>query len=165
MKMNQDIRWHQRFSNYKRALLKLNRAIDIIRENRADNEEPSIEDLEDTKDIDEILKEGLVQRFEYTYELAWNVMKDYAEYQGNNAISGSRDATREAFKMGLITKAEDWMDMLASRKLTTHTYNSEVVEEIYKKIVNTYHRLFLDFEYKMESLRSGEQLDAFIKDE
>lgn len=155
--MKQDIRWEQRFSNYRKALQKLNIAISVIEENSTDDKGRE----ENKNNIEEILKEGLIQRFEYTHELAWNVMKDYAEYQGNNAITGSRDATREAFKMGLIANADGWMDMLKSRNLTSHTYNSETAEEIHKSILNLYAGLFKTFVDKMESLRSGPQTDIF----
>ena len=155
--MKEDIRWHQRFSNYRKALRKLNQAVEIIRLNMGDEEEAE----EDKDAIDEMLKEGLIQRFEYTHELAWNVMKDFAEYQGNTNIKGSRDATRDAFKMGLITKADEWMDMLKSRNDTSHTYNSDTADEIYNKIVNTYQALFIEFEGKMEALRSGTQSEIF----
>lgn len=111
--------------------------------------------------IDEILKEGLIQRFEYTHQLAWNVMKDYAEYQGNNEIGGSRDATREAFKMRLISDAEGWMDMIKSRNETSHTYNEDTANSIIGKIINHYHLLFLDFNQRMDSLRTGGQKGLF----
>jgi nucleotidyltransferase substrate binding protein (TIGR01987 family) len=97
----------------------------------------------------EILKEGLIQRFEYTHELAWNVMKDYAAYQGNSNIGGSRDATREAFQLQLITEATIWMDMIGSRNKTTHTYNEGTSNEIYNKILNEYYSAFVDFQKKL----------------
>ena len=68
---NTDIRWVQRYSNFRKALAKMSEAIDIVAENY---------DWQDS--IDELLKEGLIQRLEYTHELAWKVMKDYVEYQG-----------------------------------------------------------------------------------
>ena len=158
--MTQDIRWQQRFSNYRKALKKLNQAIEVIRLNEEEeNEDPQEQKIA----IDEMLKEGLIQRFEYTHELAWNVMKDYAEYQGNNNAKASRDATREAFKMGLIDHADDWMDMVKSRNDTSHTYNSETAEDIFHKIVSAYHPLFLSFENKMETIRSGGQSSIFDK--
>lgn len=67
--MEEDIRWIQRFSNYRKALVKFNQAIEII----------SMQ-LDLGEEVDELLEEGLIQRFEYTHELAWKVMKDYAEY-------------------------------------------------------------------------------------
>lgn len=144
-----DIRWEQRFSNYQKALRKLTKAVNIVEENQSD--EP----------IQEILKEGLIQRFEYTHQLARNVMKDYAEYQGNNDISGSRDATREAFKMGLIADAEGWMDMIKSRNETSHTYNEATANAIILKIINQYHPIFLEFGRKMGTLKHGTQQSLF----
>lgn len=152
-----DIRWEQRFSNYQKAFRKLASAVDVIKENIDGY-------LSLDKQLTEILKEGLIQRFEYTHQLAWNVMKDYAEFQGNNEINGSRDATREAFKMGLITNAESWMDMIKSRNETSHTYNEETAEEIIQKIITVYHPLFLDFLRKMYSMKTEDRKDLFGKE-
>ena len=96
----------------------------------------------------DLLREGLIQRFEYTHELAWKVMKDYAEYQGYVDVRGSRDAFRLAFEMGLISDKR-WMDSIADRNLTSHNYDDETAEEIYQTIVEVYYPLFLDFEKKM----------------
>lgn len=155
--MAKDIRWIQRFSNYQKALRKLNIAIERINE-QADEESGLDEDLE------EILKEGLIKRFEYTYELAWNVMKDYAEYQGKIDVKGPRDAIREAFSMELITDGKEWMNMLTNRNLTSHTYNSETAEEIHDEITESYIFLFNAFEEKMSQLIHGSQLDIFGKE-
>lgn len=107
--------------------------------------------------LDEMIKEGLIQRFEYTHELAWNVMKDYAAYQGNANVGGSRDATREAFQLKLISNGKVWMDMIGSRNKTSHTYNEETADEIYSRILNEYYPAFLEFQENMEVKRSGEQ--------
>ena len=151
----QEIGWEQSFSNYRKALVKLNVAISVLAKITYENEH--------TETIIEILKDGLIHRFEYTHELACKVMKDYAEYLGNTAITGSRDATREAFKMGLTQEADSWMDIFASRNLTSHTYDSGTAEEIYDKIIHTYITRFNDFEQKMESLRSDTQFNLFDK--
>ena len=147
--MEEDIRWEQRFSNYNKALHKLSQAVAFINQ--------SNENIETTEVLDEIIKEGLIQRFEYTHELAWNVMKDYAFYQGNRNIRGSRDATREEFQLNLITNGAIWMDMIARRNKTSHTYNESTANEIYKKIVADYYPAFIEFQLKMETIRSGEQ--------
>lgn len=63
MKKEEDVRWIQRFINYRKALLKLSQAVNLIA-NSFNND----------KGVDELLKEGLIQRFEYTHELAWKVM-------------------------------------------------------------------------------------------
>lgn len=154
----EDIRWEQRFSNFNKALLKLEESVNYIKHTYLNNE-PDTENLGSV--VEELIKEGLIQRFEYTHELAWNVMKDYAFFQGNSTVGGSRDATREAFRLLIIEKAEIWMDMIQSRNKTSHTYNEEIANEIFDKIINDYFQLFLDFQIKMEEKRSGEQINLF----
>ena len=104
-----------------------------------------------------MIKEGLIQRFEYTHELAWNVMKDYATFQGNPDVGGSRDATREAFQLKLVSDGKIWMDMIGSRSKTSHIYNEETADEIYSRIMDAYYPAFLEFKQNMEAKRSGEQ--------
>lgn len=96
------------------------------------------------------MKGGLIQRFEYTHELAWRVMKDYIAYQGNSNIAGSRDATREAFQIKLISDGEIWMDMIGSRNKTSHTYDESTADEIYLKVLNDYYPQFTAFERTMQ---------------
>ncbi|WP_157209199.1 nucleotidyltransferase substrate binding protein [Mariniflexile maritimum] len=158
MSKQEDIRWEQRFSNYIKALDKLDQAVIKIVNDYEIDEEGNIDDDEF---LDDIIKEGLIQRFEYTHELAWNVMKDYAEYQGNSTIGGSRDATREAFQLKLIANGKVWMNMIISRNKTSHTYNEETANEIFNQIINEYHAVFIAFRDKMETLRSGKQGDIF----
>lgn len=152
--MTQDIRWEQRFSNFVKALGKLSKATEYIRENTIDKDDPE-NNLNEV--LDEIIKEGLIQRFEYTHELACNVMKDYAIYQGNPNVGGSRDATREAFQLKLIKDGDIWMEMIGSRNKTSHTYNEETADEIYSRIIDFYFPAFLEFRQTMESKRSGAQ--------
>lgn len=153
--MDKDVRWEQRFSNFVKALNKLKQAVVYIQEK--DGNEGENEELV----LDEMLKEGLIQRFEYTHELAWNVMKDYAKFQGNSSIGGSRDATREAFQLQLISNGKVWMEMIGSRNKTSHTYNEETAEEIFRKILNEYYPAFLEFHKNMEVKRSGNQNQLF----
>lgn len=158
--MEQEIRWEQRFSNFTKALNKLKQAIEYIGHNFMEEDQPiDGEDIELV--LDEMIKDALIQRFEYTHELAWNVMKDYAEYQGNPDVGGSRDATREAFQLKLITNGQVWMDMIISRNKTSHTYNEAVAGEIYRKILKDYYPAFLAFYQKMEEKRGGGQLKLF----
>lgn len=160
---NKDNRWEQRFSNYNKALKKLKEAVEYL-EKDLNDKEIDIEDEIAEDVLDDIIKEGLIQRFEYTYEMAWNVMKDYALYQGNSEIGGSRDAIRFAFSSNLISDGELWMDMIKSRIKTSHTYNEETANEIYQKILNDYYFAFLKFQTVMEGKRSGEQQDLFDKE-
>ena len=157
----EDIRWEQRFSNFNKALLKLEESVNYINHNFFnDGEELDSEDLGYV--VGELIKEGLIQRFEYTHELAWNVMKDYALFQGNSTIGGSRDAVREAFKLQIIDNANIWMDMIQSRNKTSHTYHEEIANEIFNKIINDYFQLFLNFQKTMEEKRSGEQSNLIL---
>lgn len=152
--MEEDIRWEQRFSNFAKALRKLSEAVNYIKEKEAQD---NVDGSNAVDLLDEILREGLIQRFEYTHELAWNVMKDYAVFQGNSTIGGSRDATREAFQLKLVTDGKVWMDMIGSRNKTSHTYNEETAAEIFSKIMDDYYPAFLEFERTMEGKISGNQ--------
>ncbi len=140
MTENKDIRWMQRFDNYRKALRLLGQAVEIV--SQRVNEDEAVEDL---------LKEGLIQRFEYTHELAWKVMKDYAEYQGYTDIRGSRDAFRKAFEMGIITDKR-WMESIADRNLTSHNYDDETLKTLCSTITNVYFLLFVQFEKFMSEL-------------
>lgn len=134
---NPDIRWQQRFQNFLKAFALLEQA--VVQYNN--------------EDLSELEEQGLIQRFEFTHELAWNVLKDYFEYQGNADITGSRDATREAFGKGLVSDGEGWMEMIKSRNKSSHTYNEETAKEIVRNVVDWYYLLFLDFKEKMATLR------------
>ena len=129
-----DIRWEQRFSNYKKALNQLQKFID----------KGALSELEE---------QGLVKAFEYTYELAWNTIKDFLEFKGQSDIYGSRDAIRKAFELGIIEDGESWMDMLKSRNQTAHTYNEEVAEEICQTVFDVYFPLFVQLRTKLDGLR------------
>jgi nucleotidyltransferase substrate binding protein (TIGR01987 family) len=140
MNKQQDIRWLQRFSNFRKALNKLRKSVIIISEKT---------DFED--EIDELLIEGIIQRFEYTHELAWNVMKDYAEYQGYTDIRGSRDAIRKALSINIIDDA-NWMNTIEDRNQTSHDYDDETAKRIFENIKNIYFPLFCKFEEKMTEM-------------
>lgn len=135
MEENRDIRWKQRFQNYEKALIQLRSAISENGANPID-----------------IIKEGIIQRFEFTHELAWKVMKDYLEYEGIQNVTGSRSSIREAFNKGLITKGQVWMDMIDSRNKTVHTYNQDVLEIEFRKVIESYFEMFEAFEEKMKTL-------------
>ncbi len=154
--MEQNIRWQQRFSNYRKALKQLSVAIKIYNDS-------CNSDLYDNE-INEIIQESVIKRFEYTHELAWKVMKDFLKYQGNNDIAGSRDATRAAFKINLFESTDNaitWMNMIKSRNLSTHTYDVETANDIAKLVVSEYHKLFLEFNEKMTDKIDGQQKDIF----
>lgn len=131
----EDIRWKQHFDNFKRALHQLTLAVELSRQR-------PLSDLE---------KQGLIQGFEYTHELAWNVLKDFLEYEGVQGVIGSRGAAREAFKRGLIENGQAWMDMIESRNLAGHTYNQDTAEALAKDILHIYHPCFLALQNGMQA--------------
>ena len=135
----EDIRWQQRFSNYQKALARLSEAVDLL-----------VDNVNEGSEFD-LLKEGLIQRFEYTHELAWKVMKDYLEYQGYVDIRGSRDAIRKSLELNILSDRR-WMATIEARNLTSHNYDDETANNIYHEIMDVYFPLFIDFEAKMLTL-------------
>lgn len=131
---NMDIRWRQRFINFSKVLSLLQKFVDK------------------GKDLNELEEQGLIQAFEYNFELSWNLIKDYYAFQGVTDIQGSRDAFRLAFNRGLIKDGENWMKMIESRVKISHTYNEETAEEIASAILNTYFFLFLELHSAMKKL-------------
>jgi nucleotidyltransferase substrate binding protein (TIGR01987 family) len=134
--MDEDIRWKQRFQNYKKALLTVKNAVELAA----------------SRELSELEKQGLIQGFEFTFELAWNVMKDYLEDQGITNIIGSKNAVRHAFNKGLIEDGQVWMDMIKDRNLASHVYDDETAEDLFSAIVNTYCHQFNVLMEKMSSL-------------
>jgi nucleotidyltransferase substrate binding protein (TIGR01987 family) len=137
--METDIRWKQRLANFKKAFGSLDDAILLSRQR-------ALSDLE---------RQGLIQAFEFTHELAWNLMKDWLEYQGQADITGSRDATREAFRMGMIAEGETWMEMSKSRNQSSQTYILTTALEIAKAIDERYRNSLRDFLESMETRASS----------
>jgi nucleotidyltransferase substrate binding protein (TIGR01987 family) len=125
-----DIRWEQRLDNYTKALSQLKDGVDLFKK----------------RQLSSIEQQGLIKAFEFTYELAWNVMKDFLEYQGITDIIGSRDAFREAFQKNLITDGNMWMEMIKSRNQTSHVYHEGLAKEIVEKVANNFLPLFIEFE-------------------
>ena len=133
-----DIRWRQRFANYQKALLQLQSAVEL-------SNQRSLSPLE---------KQGVIQAFEFTHELAWNLLKDFLRDQGNPNIKGSKDATREAFKVELIQDGEQWMAMIQSRNISSHTYDERTAEQLVNAIIHDYYPLFVALKIEMEKYRS-----------
>ena len=136
----QDIRWIQRFNNFTKALLQLQEAVTLAQQ----------------RPLSKLEEQGLIQAFEFTHELAWNMLKDFLGGRGVQNLYGSKDATREAFKAGLIENGEAWMDMIQSRNLTSHTYDEATAAQIASAIRNTYFAEFDTLRIKLEELKKGE---------
>lgn len=120
-----DVRWLQRLSNFSKALAQLDEAMELMQ----------------LRQLSRLEKQGVIQAFEYSYELAWNTLKDFLLWQGIEGIIGSRDTIREAFSQGLIEEGQGWMNMLADRNRTSHTYNEETAEAILSNISQQHHIL------------------------
>lgn len=126
--MNPDIRWKQRFQNFDRAYV-------LLREALARGAE-SLSVLE---------KEGVIQRFEYTFELAWKTIKDYLEESGV-VISPvtPRQVLKDAFAAKIITDGQGWINMLDNRNLLSHTYDFTVFDQAVTAIAEHYLALLQD---------------------
>lgn len=143
MASDKDIRWIQRLSNFSKALRQLQK-------------------FNKKGDLNELEEQGLIKSFEYTYELAWDVLKAFYEDQGETGIQGSKDAIRMAFSRGLIGNAEIWMEMVESRKLTVHTYDEKTASAIISIIKTKYLNSFLELHSDLEKIRSGNQTSLLL---
>jgi nucleotidyltransferase substrate binding protein (TIGR01987 family) len=108
---DQDIRWIQRFNNYEKALKLL-------------------EDATQIKEPDMVQKAGMIQFFEMSFELAWNLLKDYFEEQGFTDIKSPRSALKKAFETGITNQGHSWMELLTDRNLASHTYDEQKATEL-----------------------------------
>jgi nucleotidyltransferase substrate binding protein (TIGR01987 family) len=119
---NQDTRWKQRFSNFSRALSLLREAME-----------------EDVFSLKQLEKEGIIQRFEYTFELAWKVLKDKMEFDGIvlDQIS-PKTVVRQAFAAKYINDPDTWLKMIGDRNLMSHTYDFVKFEAVIQSIADSY---------------------------
>ena len=140
-------RWEQRLDSYHKALARLAEIVGASKK----------------RALNEFERDGLVQRFEFTHELSWKLMKAYAEYQGFDGIGGSRDATRKAFEMSLISDGQSWMDMIKSRNETSHNYDGSMADDVVDSIINRFYPLLAEFYQKMNSLSALTPDDPFSK--
>lgn len=114
--MSLDVRWKQRFQNFDKAFTLLKAAL----------EEDSLSELE---------QEGTVQRFEYTYELAWKTLKDYLEHGGIEiAEITARNVFKEAFSAKIIQDQEVFVEMMLGRNLLSHVYDFDKFKEILEQV-------------------------------
>jgi len=113
-----DIRWKQRFKNFDRAFVLLREVFDSGIDN-----------------LSQLEKEGLVQRFEFTYELAWKTLRDYLEENGLivNPVT-PRNVIKEAFAAKILDDGQVWIDMMLHRNLLSHTYDSKAFEKVIEAV-------------------------------
>ena len=131
--MSQEIRWHYRFTNFSRAY-------SLLREALQDGIEP----------LNQLEREGVIQRFVFTYELSWNLLKDKLEYDGIVFASVTpRGVIRQAFSAKLIDDGDAWMAMLTDRNLMSHTYDFERFELVVRNIHSRYLTILDDLYHRL----------------
>lgn len=138
-------RWEQKLDSFTRALKRL---AQIVNESKR-------------RQLNEFELDSVVQRFEFTHECAWKLMKSYAEFQGENTITGSRDASRWAFENHIIEDGQVWMEMIRSRNETSHQYDDQVATSTIQLIIESYYPTFVLFQSKMSSIATSVPNDLF----
>ena len=114
-----EIRWRQRFQNYEKAFIQLSDAVSQLDQ------------------LSTLEKEGLVQRFEYTFELGWKTLKDFLESK-NVEVKFTRDVIKGSFKTELLDDGEIWLEMLEKRNLMAHTYDEVIFRSVLNDIESRY---------------------------
>lgn len=137
MESNEDIRWIQRYDNYHKACLRVQEVV---------HGGSTIEDLTDLE------REGLVQRFEYTFELAWKVLQDLLTFKGYEFVKGPNGTLQQAFEDGIISNHDGWRAMAKARTLTSHTYDEEDILDIVNDIFDVYAPLLTDLDNRLGKL-------------
>lgn len=129
--MIEDIRWIQRFSNYKKAVAQLTEFIE-------------------KGELNKFEIQGIIQCFEYTFELAWKTMKDYLENEGFE-VKSPRETIQTAFQIELIKEGHIWIDALNKRNLMAHTYDENTANEAQELIRYKYYPVIKELLEKLES--------------
>ncbi|NLW30755.1 MAG: nucleotidyltransferase [Fibrobacter sp.] len=129
-----DIRWQQRFKNFNKALSQLERFLQ-------------------QGELNEMETQGLIKAFEYTFELSWKTLQDILKEKGYIDIVGPRPVIEQSFQDGYITDGKDWLLMLKSRNLTSHSYDEQTAKEIVHDIKNRHFILFKQLQSKLENQR------------
>lgn len=111
-------RWVQRFQNFDGALVLLREGVELLE-----------------GDVHPIVQEGVIQRFEYTFELAWKTLKDFLVWRKVTLLrSGPADVIRAAFAAGYITEGATWMDALDARNEISHIYRRQAFERVISEL-------------------------------
>lgn len=104
---------------------------------------------------DDIVIDAVIQRFEFTYELSWKLLKDYLSFHGIADVRSPREAFKEAFAVNLLREGDVWIDMLEDRNRTSHTYDEDEARAIYNKIKDRYYNILKNLRVAL-----GEELKA-----
>ncbi|MCL2104987.1 MAG: nucleotidyltransferase substrate binding protein [Kiritimatiellaeota bacterium] len=134
--MTTGCRWIHLFENYKNALDRLRDAVQLSQQ----------------RTLSELEAQGLLKTFEFAHDLAWKLMRSYLIFQGYTTVAGPRDATRQAFQVGLIADGKGWMDMIFGCNKSQHAYDMTIVWNLIPKITSNYYDLFCQFAEKMNTI-------------
>jgi len=105
------------------------------------------------EEVTDVVIDGVLHRFEFTFELSWKTIKDYLEYLGvTEKIGSPREIIQLGFKQGIISDGEAWIQMMLSRNALSHLYDEKTSREIYEKIKRDYIKLFNELKEKFESI-------------
>ena len=129
MSNQKDIRWQQRFSNFEKAYLSLVESQQALEQDQGNS----------------FIQDSLIQRYEYTLELAWKTMKDYLENEGFMNVSSPKKAVRKAFQERMIQDGSAWIKALDDRNKTSHAYNEKMATEVIQSIIEEHIFIFRDF--------------------
>ncbi|WP_421826297.1 HI0074 family nucleotidyltransferase substrate-binding subunit [Larkinella sp.] len=135
--MNQEVRWEQRFGNFRKALSQLNKFIK-------------------KGELNELEEQGLIKAFEYTYELAWKTLQDFLREKGYAQIAGPKPVIEQAFQDGYIDGFA-WVRMHKSRNLTNSAYEEEVSSELINDIRSEHIQSLSNFAFRLEKKRLIQQ--------
>lgn len=143
---NEDIRWIQRFNNYRKALARLGEAVA----------------LSEDRDLSDLEQQGLIQGFEFTFDLAWKTLQDYLRHHKRpNDNGGPNVIIEQALADGIIKGDDLWKAMKKSRDLTSHSYDGETADDIAENILDTYHGLFIQLETRLRLEQINEEKNLF----
>lgn len=129
--MTSDYRWKKRLNSFSKALERLEESLN-------------------QKDWQDLEKDGVIKRFEFTFELAWKTLQDFFESQGYKNIKGPKKVIQQAFEDGYIIDDQSWVDLLSDRNLMAHTYDKTHSDQVFEKIQNIYFQSLCDLFHILE---------------
>jgi len=124
--MTEDERWKERFENFCKAMMQLENALH-------------------QKKFSVLEKDGVIQRFEFTMELAWKTIQDILNSRGYPDVKGPKPVIKQAFRDGIIMDGQGWINMLDDRNKSSHLYDETIALEIFDKIQLQYFGLLTEF--------------------
>ena len=146
---NEDIRWIQRFNNYRKALARLIEAVTLAEE----------------RDLSDLEQQGLIQGFEFTCDMGWKTLQDYIVHHG---YVGEREKPVkiiiDAAARGIVNE-KNWRKLYQARCKTSHSYDEAIADAIAENIFDTYHSLFIQLETRLRLEQISEEKNLFNQDD